>query len=133
MLDKRSHDHWIATEALRAPALFLIGISCFGILLSLFGLVAPDVDAEQFLPYRPGTVRYKLIDLNGIPAILITCFILYGAVQMRSAKNYSVCLAAAILACIPCTSPCCVFGIPIGIWALVILSQAKVRAGFRAS
>ena len=37
---------------------------------------------------------------------------------------------AAVLALIPVTSVCCVPGIPIGIWALVVLHQPEVRAAF---
>jgi hypothetical protein len=39
-------------------------------------------------------------------------------------------MTAAILALVPCTSPCCLAGIPAGIWALVVLAKPEVKAGF---
>ena len=38
---------------------------------------------------------------------------------------------ASILAMIPCLSPCCLIGLPIGIWALVILMKPEVKAAFK--
>lgn len=55
--------------------------------------------------------------------------VLVGALQMRKLKNYPLSIAAAILAMLPC-SACCIVGIPIGIWALVVLSDRSVRAAF---
>jgi hypothetical protein len=31
---------------------------------------------------------------------------------------------------IPCLSPCCCLGLPIGIWALVVLLDNNVKASF---
>jgi hypothetical protein len=33
---------------------------------------------------------------------------------------------------IPCISPCCLLGLPIGIWALVVLLKPEVKAAFTA-
>ena len=38
---------------------------------------------------------------------------------------------AAIVAMIPRISPCCLLGLPFGIWALVVLSNGTVKAAFR--
>ena len=40
---------------------------------------------------------------------------------------------ATIIAMVPCISPCCLVGLPIGIWALVVLMKPEVKAAFRAS
>jgi hypothetical protein len=68
-------------------------------------------------------------------AISIVCLItspviLYAGVQMGQAKSYGLCKTGAILAAIPCTSFCCIAGIPIGIWAVVTLNKPEVKAGF---
>jgi hypothetical protein len=49
---------------------------------------------------------------------------------MLHLKNYGLCVAAAIIALVPCTSPCCCLGLPIGIWALVVLTKAEVKTAF---
>ena len=39
-------------------------------------------------------------------------------------------MTASILAVVPCVSPCCLVGLPIGIWALVVLSKPEVKSQF---
>jgi hypothetical protein len=56
--------------------------------------------------------------------------ILFGALKMMRLQSYGWAMAAAILAVIPCLSPCCCLGIPFGIWALVVLSKPEVKAAF---
>lgn len=54
---------------------------------------------------------------------------LYGGLQMRQMKNHGVAMAAAIAACIPCFS-CCCLPLPVGIWALVVLTKPEVKQAF---
>ena len=64
--------------------------------------------------------------------ILIGAIVFMGASKMKSLRSYGFALAAAILAMIPCISPCCLLGLPIGIWAIVILVKPEVKAAFTA-
>ena len=41
-------------------------------------------------------------------------------------------MTATILAMIPCISPCCLLGLPVGIWSLVVLLDENVKASFRS-
>jgi hypothetical protein len=69
----------------------------------------------------------------GIAIVGVVCglVILYGGVKMRSLQSYGLCMTASILAMIPCTSSvCCLIGLPIGIWALVVLSKPEVKSAF---
>jgi hypothetical protein len=45
-------------------------------------------------------------------------------------QNHQFALTAGIVAMLPCISPCCVFGLPAGIWALVILNKPEVKSQF---
>lgn len=54
---------------------------------------------------------------------------LYGANRMKQLKNYKLAIATSILAMLPC-SACCVLGLPVGIWSLVVLCNPDVRAAF---
>jgi hypothetical protein len=65
-----------------------------------------------------------------ILGILISGVILLGAVKMKRLENHGLAMAASILAMIPCLSPCCLIGMPIGIWAVVVLSKPEVRGAF---
>jgi hypothetical protein len=54
-----------------------------------------------------------------------------GGACMLARKARGLAIFAALVTAIPVTSPCCLFGVPIGIWALVILLQSDVKAAFR--
>jgi hypothetical protein len=56
--------------------------------------------------------------------------VIYGGIKMKSLENYSLCMIASIIAIIPCISPCCCVGIPLGIWAVVVLNKPEVKAHF---
>jgi len=56
--------------------------------------------------------------------------IIVGAVKMMNLSSYGLAMTAAIAAITPCFYPCCVLGIPFGIWALVVLCDKNVKAAF---
>ena len=64
-------------------------------------------------------------------ALVVGGVIVAGALKMKSLQAYGFALTAAILAMIPCLSNCCIVGLPIGIWALVILMDNNVKQSFR--
>jgi hypothetical protein len=67
----------------------------------------------------------------GLFNLLPATVVLVGAIKMKNLENYGLAMTAAIMALIPCVSPCCVLGLPFGIWALVVLSEDRVKAAFR--
>jgi hypothetical protein len=64
--------------------------------------------------------------------LVVGVVILLGALKMKKLESYSFAMAAAIIAMVPCISPCCLVGLPIGIWALVVLNKPEVKSQFRA-
>ena len=60
----------------------------------------------------------------------LSVLILIGAARMQSLRSYEFALTAAILAMVPCLTPCCLIGLPFGIWAVVVLSRAGVKSQF---
>jgi hypothetical protein len=66
----------------------------------------------------------------GIIGILASVVILLGAMKMKKLESYGLAMAASIIAMIPCLSPCCLLGLPIGIWAVVVLSKPEVKSAF---
>lgn len=58
--------------------------------------------------------------------------IVLGALRMKQLRSYGLAITASILAMIPCfTSCCCILGIPIGIWSLIVLFDKDVKAAFQ--
>jgi hypothetical protein len=68
--------------------------------------------------------------LRDIAAIAIGIVILNGASKMAELKNHQFAFTAAILAMLPCVSPCCLLGLPFGIWALVVLNRPDIKSQF---
>lgn len=62
--------------------------------------------------------------------ILVAIFIIYAAIKMKELNQWGMAMAASILAMIPCISPCCILGLPIGIWCIVVLTKPEVKAAF---
>jgi predicted lysophospholipase L1 biosynthesis ABC-type transport system permease subunit len=68
--------------------------------------------------------------VSSIVAILVSGLILFGAIKMKRLESYGLAMAVSIIAMIPCFSPCCLIGLPIGIWAMVVLSKPEVKSAF---
>lgn len=69
--------------------------------------------------------------VQGIIGLAVGTFVIYGSNQMLKLQNYSVAVATCILSMIPCLSPCCIIGLPVGIWGLVILNDPQVKSAFQ--
>ena len=62
--------------------------------------------------------------------LAMSVLVLIGAAKLQSLKSREFAFAAAILAMIPCLTPCCILGLPFGIWALVVLNKPEVKSQF---
>jgi hypothetical protein len=67
--------------------------------------------------------------IAAVCAVVITL----GGARMRNATGRGLAMTGSILSMIPCTSSCCCVGLPVGIWALVVLSNPDVKAAFAAN
>ena len=61
--------------------------------------------------------------------MVFSSLIIFAALKMKRLQAYGLAIVASILAIV--ISPGNLIGLPIGIWALVVLSQREVRAAFR--
>jgi hypothetical protein len=76
-----------------------------------------------------GLAQIPFVAISIVAAIVITI----GGMRMKNLENYGLSMTASILLLIPCCGPCCgILGIPVGIWALVVLSDNTVRTAFRS-
>jgi hypothetical protein len=80
--------------------------------------------------------RSRRLDREGaMLSLLATCVgavIVYGVMRMKELKHYRIAVISSILAVLPLT-PGCVFGVPFGIWELVILTRKEVKEAFAGS
>ena len=126
-----------AEQQVRGPATGLMVVGVIGFVLSIAGLLfnligAPlnfgglDHNTEVFTRAFTGTLGA----ISAVVSLLLSALIYWGGMQMKALQNYPLVMAASILAIVPCLSPCCLLGLPIGIWALVILLKPEVKSAF---
>ena len=127
-----------ATEQVRGPAVGLIVTAILGFLAQVAALVMnvlgvslgamqKQVPTEAWVNMFSGTLGV----VGSVLGMAVSVIILYGGLKMMKLKNHGWAIAASILALAPCISPCCLVGLPIGIWALVVLAKPEVKAAFQ--
>lgn len=110
--------------------LFSLGMNLLGTGLTLPGMMGDQDAAQRAMQAMSGGVGI----LFGVIGLAISALVIFGAMKMRTLTNYGLSLASAILAMVPgLTCWCCCFGLPglpIGIWALVVLLDNNVKQSF---
>lgn len=125
-----------AKQQLNGPAIGLLVTGLLGIVSQIFGMIYNFLTGAMIggdLAESLGAMAIlgSLGILTSIVPILLGGVVVFGALQMRQARNYPMAMAAAVITCIPCCGPCCL-AIPIGVWAIVVLSKPEVKAAFTA-
>lgn len=143
-------DRTRAAQDVAGPAIGLIVTASLGILFELWGIftIVSGIENAQLNAFysRFNTAQnaemMRMMQMTVGPlgiaircvGILICLFLLYGALKMKKLESYGLSVAVSILAMIPCVapcySPCCIVGLPIGIWALVVLSKPEIKGSF---
>jgi hypothetical protein len=129
----RGTSAWVI-ERVKIPAICLMVVT----ILSLFHRIADLILSVLFLngtiplPGQPAQMQSQMQIAMVVDAVAIAIglVMLVGAWQMLQAKSYAFAMFTAILAVIPCISPCLFLGIPFGIWALVVLADEQTKANF---
>jgi hypothetical protein len=126
-----------ALQRVSAPAVCLIVTAVLGLGLHLLGIagIIMHIGVAAAAMHQPAMPEMFIsgpiaIIHNGINIILYLT-ILIGAIKMKGLENYGFAMTASIIAMIPCVSPCCLLGLPFGIWALVVLSDPAVKSSFK--
>jgi phage FluMu protein Com len=128
-----------AEQRLAGPAIALMIVAILGIVgfLGIAGLygVAGIVAVNQ--PRHMHNDRAEMITVFGIivaaslVAVVLSVLIVIGARKMKNRESYAWAMTAAIIATIPCISPCGLLGMPFGIWAIIVLCDQTVKSAFR--
>jgi hypothetical protein len=129
----------LVAERVSGPATALIVTGILGVIAQIVGIVANLARAGLGPGMQHGPVDIAPILIGGglgavaaVFKIIVAAVILIGAMKMKKLESYGLAMAAAIIAMVPCISPCCLLGLPFGIWALVVLSDGNVKAAFRS-
>lgn len=127
-------------QQVQGPAIGLVVTGVIGILFGLFRLLGSlfgfGLSAMQDLQnLGPGANYLRYISggaglVFGIITLATAAFVIWAALQMKQLRGWTISVVGSIVAMVPCIGPCCIVGIPIGIWALVILMKPEVKAAF---
>ncbi len=69
--------------------------------------------------------------LMNIVGLCVGGVVIFGLTKYRKGESFTFSLAAVVLAMIPCISPCCWLGLPLGIWALIVMNNDDVKSQFQ--
>jgi phage FluMu protein Com len=128
--------YWAAHSRMVGPAIGLILTAAAGVILRVAGIAISVLKVGVGAGGRPGMMPAMIpggaaIALDSF-ALILAIVVLIGALKMKSLENYALAMAVSIIAMIPCLGPCCLLGIPFGIWSLVVLLDPQVKAAFRS-
>jgi hypothetical protein len=131
-----------ARQMVQGPGIGLVVLGLLGLCLCAVGVFSrlfgwglgtvesvgnPEID--RWIRLSEGGLGFA----TSLFQLAFSAVVLAGGLRMISLKNYGLCVAAAVIAVIPCLLPacsCCCVGVAIGIWALVILNKPEVKDAF---
>lgn len=124
-------------DQVSGPAVGLLVTGIIGAVFSLVGFISLAVGTslnhfwiEEFPEYVEKFYERSFALGSSLLEVLIAAFIVYAALKMKELQQWGFAVAASILAMLPCISPCCIIGLPIGIWALAVLMRPEVKSAF---
>jgi hypothetical protein len=83
----------------------------------------------------PQSLKTQSMLFNGILLVILLALAIVpmlAGIRMRKLSGYGMAITGAILAMFPCSPGCCLIIGPVaGIWSLVVLFNADVKAAFR--
>lgn len=124
-----SADRGWAAERVEIPSIALMVVGGLALVGGIFEIVIAIGILFSEGPQDERIAGAVFYAIAAIYALAVGGFIIYGGLKMKRLESWGLALTAAILAVIPC-NVCCVFGMPIGIWALVTLNDRAVKEAF---
>ena len=122
-------------EKVKGPAIGLIVAGGLGVamallnILSVFFGAAMSFNQYQSLQGQLGAAYYAVMGVSIVLGLGVSGFLIWAGLQMKELRNRTLCIVACILAMIPCLA-CCLVGLPVGIWGLVVLMNDEVKQAF---
>jgi hypothetical protein len=126
----------VAAEQVSGPAVGLMVVAILGFVLQAISLLLSlGVGASLLTMPQNNQALANMFSgglgvVSAIIGLLVSGLIFYGALKMKKLESQGLAMTASILAMIPCISPCCLIGLPIGIWAVVVLLKPEVKSAF---
>jgi tRNA A-37 threonylcarbamoyl transferase component Bud32 len=119
----------LALHQLKGPAIGLMAIALVGIIACALMVVASIMEHGGWDTSKGSDLVDWLIAL--VVSTIGGVLLIAGAWKMKRLEAYEFSFIAAVLAVLPVTMVAWPISVVIGVWALVILSKAEVRAAFK--
>jgi hypothetical protein len=127
---------YYALQRVSAPATCLIVTAVLGLALGVLRILGSILQVGVIAAAHHNDLPALFVGPVGVVfgtiEIIMGVIVMVGAMKMKGLENYGFAMAASIIALIPCVSPCCLLGLPFGIWALVVLSDPIVKSSFKS-
>lgn len=104
-------------------------VNCI-LFVPLLSLLAPALAYRAGNTMTSGAYRFLIIALPCFVVIAIVILLIIASARMRQLKCYRLAVFTAVLAILPVT-PAFLLSLPIGIWALAVLTDSQVKAAFK--
>jgi hypothetical protein len=120
-----------------APAICLMIVGILTLLLSIANVVMyfaggePEKTGNEMVDrIFEGSHKPSALVFNVVQLICGGVMIMAG-LKMKNLQSHKTAMTASVFAMIPCTAACCcIVGLPVGIWCLIVLNQPDVKAAF---
>jgi hypothetical protein len=90
-----------------------------------------QADQTQLLGPPPVNINMRALHIvAGSVFALLSLVTLVGGIAMVRRQFYGLAIAGCVAAMINLSDGCCLLGLPVGIWALVVLLKPDVKASF---
>lgn len=131
---RRNRRRQRAKEKVALPATLMIIVGCLFILGNLLGIAFNAAGFEN--PFMKG-MDPKTREIANVAnyigftvGLVFAVFTIIGGFKMRSLSGKGLAWAGAIVTLLNCQTLCCLLGIPVGIWSIVVLSNEDVSRSF---
>ncbi len=127
----------LAQSRVKGPATFMLVLGIICLVLAPISVVYQFTQGQEAYNDLPPELRDLVLKLSGTYTIasnalsfIANILIVVGSLKMKKLESYGLAVTASIL-CIICDWGCCCLGIGAGIWSIVVLFDAQVKAAFR--
>ncbi len=119
-----------AEAAAKGPGIAFLIVGILGLLIGLLYVIQAIMGRTIFAPAQVQQTPPLALWVAAFVTLLWGAVVTLGGVKLMQLQSRGSVMVAAIFAMLP-YNPCCLFGLPIGIWALVVLARPDVKAAFQ--
>lgn len=142
-------DPQVAAAKVKAPGILFVVFGVLGLLLTIAGPFLKPFYVDMMMNFfrsmnipldanaqaQMEAARNAGLGAGDIFGLVlgftVNVLILIGGLKMMKLQAWGLALTAAILVMLPCGSFCCCLGLPLGIWAVILLNKPEVKGAFR--